>query len=161
MEKVAKRLKLSNSLKDYLKRMTLLHLRPIALVKKEVTDSAVRRLMVAAGDDLDDLMLLCRADITTRNPHRVKKYMKNFEIVESKMSNVIERDKLKSFQSPVRGDEIMKICHIMEGKKVGEIKRNIEEAILSGEIENDYDSAKEYLLNIKNKVLTVKPGNQK
>ncbi len=151
MERASKRLKLSNTIREFLKKMTLLHLRPISLVKKEVTDSAVRRLMVAAGDDLDDLMLLCRADITTRNPHRVEQYMKNFEIVELKMSNVVERDKLKAFQSPVRGDEIMKICNLTEGKKIGEIKGAIEEAILSGEIDNDYESAKDYLLKIKEK----------
>ncbi|MCH7612710.1 MAG: HD domain-containing protein [Candidatus Marinimicrobia bacterium] len=149
LEKIARRLKLSNELKNYLKNLTMLHLRPINLVKNEVTDSAVRRLMVSAGDDLDDLMILCRADITTRNPHRVKKYMKNFEIVEEKMSDVNERDKMKSFQSPVRGDEIMKICNLKEGKKVGEIKNAIEEAILNGDIENDYESAKEYLNKIK------------
>jgi tRNA nucleotidyltransferase/poly(A) polymerase len=149
LEKVARRLKLSNELKNYLKKLTMLHLRPISLVKNEVTDSAVRRLMVSAGDDLDDLMTLCRADITTRNPHRVKEYLKNFEIVEEKMSDVVERDKMKSFQSPVRGDEIMKVCGLKEGRKVGEIKEAIEEAILNGDIDNDYESAKEYLNKIK------------
>ena len=88
IDTVAKRMKLSNDLKDYLKKLTLLHLRPIALVKNIVTDSAVRRLMVAAGEDLEDLMILCRADITTKNPKRVKRYLKNFEKVEEKMANV-------------------------------------------------------------------------
>ena len=95
--------------KDYLKKLTLLHLRPIALVKDVVTDSAVRRLMVAAGEHLDDLMTLCKADITTKNPKRVKQYLKNFEMVEKKMANVIERDAMKIFQSPVRGAEIMAV----------------------------------------------------
>ena len=107
IDTVAKRMKLSNDLKDYLKKLTLLHLRPIALVKNIVTDSAVRRLMVAAGEDLEDLMLLCRADITTKNPKRVKRYLKNFEKVEEKMANVNKRDEMVAFQSPVRGDEIM------------------------------------------------------
>ena len=102
LNKVAKRMKLSNELKDYIKKLTLLHLRPIALAKKEITDSAVRRVMVMAGDDIDDLLTLCRADITTKNPQRVKKYMSNFEQVELKMKDVAERDALKSFQSPVR-----------------------------------------------------------
>ena len=87
---------------------------PIALAKKEITDSAVRRVMVMAGDDIDDLLTLCRADITTKNPQRVKKYMSNFEQVELKMKDVAGRDSLKSFQSPVRGAEIMKICGLTE-----------------------------------------------
>lgn len=149
LNKVSKGLKLSNELRDYLKKMTLLHLRPIALVKEEVTDSAVRRVMVAAGDDLDDLMILCRADITTRNPSRVKKYMKNFEIVEAKMSDVEERDAMRAFQSPVRGKEIMATLGLAEGKAVGKIKDAIEEAILNGEIDNNYDAAKDYMLKIK------------
>ena len=149
LNKVAQRFKLSNKLTDYLKKLTLLHLRPIALVKSEVTDSAIRRLMVAAGKDLDDLMILCRADITTKNPNRVKHYMKNFEIVEEKMKNVAERDAMCKFQSPVRGDEIMSICGLTEGRIVGVIKESIEEAILDGEIENTYIAAKQYLIKIK------------
>ncbi len=153
LNQVAKRLKLSNHLRDYLKKMTLLHLRPIALVKKEVTDTAIRRVMVTAGADLDDLMILCRADITTRNPHRLDKYLKNFELVERKMSDVEERDTMRRFQSPVRGEEIMEICGLQEGKVVGEIKSAIEEAILNGSIANDYAAAKEYLYKIKDDIL--------
>ena len=138
LNKVAYRLKLPNTLKEYLKKLTLLHLRPIALIKDIVTDSAVRRLMFAAGDDLDDLMILCRADITTKNPNRVKQYLKNFKKVEEKMSNVTERDAMKAFQSPVRG---------------AEIKEAIEEAILDGKIDNSYDAAKDYLLEIKDGIL--------
>ena len=149
LNKVAKRMKLSNELKDYIKKLTLLHLRPIALAKKEITDSAVRRVMVMAGDDIDDLLTLCRADITTKNPQRVKKYMSNFEQVEIKMKDVTERDALKSFQSPVRGAEIMKICGLKEGPVVGEIKFAIEEAILDEKIDNNYESAHEYLMEIK------------
>ena len=149
LNKIAKRMKLSNELKDYIKKLTLLHLRPIALAKKEITDSAVRRVMVMAGDDIDDLLTLCRADITTKNPQRVKKYMSNFEQVEIKMKDVTERDALKSFQSPVRGAEIMKICGLKEGPVVGEIKFAIEEAILDEKIDNNYESAHEYLMEIK------------
>ena len=149
LNKVAQRFKLSNKLTVYLKKLTLLHLRPIALVKSEVTDSAIRRLMIAAGEDLDDLMILCRADITTKNPNRVKRYMKNFEIVEGKMKNLVERDAMSKFQSPVRGDEIMSICGLTEGRIVGVIKESIEEAILDGKIENTYVAAKQYLIKIK------------
>ncbi len=154
LNKVAKYLKLPNELRDYLKKLTLLHLRPIAIVNSEVTDSAIRRVIVAAGDEIDDLMTLCRADITTRNPNRVKKYLQNFEIVEAKMSNVEERDALRAFQSPVRGKEIMKTFGLFEGKEIGKIKHAIEEAILNGEIENEYDSAREYMLKIKDEILT-------
>ena len=153
LNKVAKRMKLSNELKDYIKKLTLLHLRPIALAKKEITDSAVRRVMVMAGDDIDDLLTLCRADITTKNPQRVKKYMSNFEQVELKMKDVAERDSLKSFQSPVRGAEIMKTCGLTEGPVVGEIKVAIEEAILDGKIDNNYESAYDYLMKIKDAYL--------
>ena len=149
LNKIAKRMKLSNELKDYIKKLTLLHLRPIALAKKEITDSAVRRVMVMAGDDIDDLLTLCRADITTKNPQRVKKYMSNFEQVEIKMKDVTERDALKCFQSPVRGSEIMKICGVKEGPVVGQIKFAIEEAILDEKIDNNYESAHEYLMEIK------------
>ena len=151
LNKVGKRMKLSNSLKEYLKKLTLLHLRPIALAKKEISDSAIRRLMVAAGDDVSDLLTLCRADITTKNPNKIKKYLSNFERVESKMSDVSERDKMKAFQSPVRGKEIMKILNFEPGKAVGKIKSETEEAILDGKIENSYDQALEYLMSIKNR----------
>ena len=157
LNKVAKRMKLSNELKDYIKKLTLLHLRPIALAKKEITDSAVRRVMVMAGDDIDDLLTLCRADITTKNPQRVKKYMSNFEQVELKMKDVAERDALKSFQSPVRGAEIMKICGLTEGPVIGEIKVAIEEAILDGKIDNNYESAYEYFMKIKDEYLKSVP----
>ncbi len=149
LDKVGSRMKLSNSLKDYLKKLTLLHLRPIALAKKDISDSAVRRVMVSAGEDIDDLMTLCRADITSKNPDKVKKYMGNFERVDALMKDVVERDALKAFQSPVRGDVIMKECGLTEGKQVGQIKSAIEDAILEGEIENSYDSAFDYMMKIK------------
>lgn len=154
LNEVAKYLKLPNELRDYLKKLTLLHLRPIAIVNSEVTDSAIRRVIVAAGDELDDLMTLCRADITTRNPNRVKKYLQNFEIVEAKMSNVEEKDALRAFQSPVRGKEIMETFGLFEGKEIGKIKHAIEEAILNGDIENEYDAAKEYMFKMKDEILT-------
>ena len=149
LDKVIQRMKLSNNLGAFLKKMTLLHLRPIALAKKGVTDTAIRRLMVSAGDDIDDLMTLCRADITTKNPKKVKKYMQNFERVDELMKNVQERDAFRAFQSPVRGDEIMDICAIREGKIVGRIKKAIENAILDGKIDNDHKEALDFLYKIK------------
>jgi len=153
LDQIARRMKLPNELRDYLKKMTELHLRPIVLAKEGVTDSAIRRLMVAAGDEIDDLMTLCRADITSKNPRLVQQYMGNFERVERKMQDVQERDAMQAFQSPVRGDVIMKVCGIGEGKLVGKIKSAIEEAILGGEIENTYEAAYEYLLTIKDQFL--------
>ena len=107
--------------------------------------------MVAAGDDIDDLMTLCRADITTKNPNKVNKYMKNFERVDSLMKDVKERDLFSQFQSPVRGKEIMELFNLEEGKKVGKLKKEIEEAILDGKIDNNYDDALNYLNQIKDK----------
>ena len=153
INKVAVRMRLPNKLKIFLKKLTLLHLRPIALVKDIVTDSAVRRLMVLAGDDLNDLMTLCRADITTKNPNKVKRYLNNFEKVEEKMKNVLKLDSMKAFQSPVRGREIMSICQIPESKTVGEIKSAIENAILEGEIDNTYEASLNYLMKIKHNYL--------
>ena len=150
---VAVRMRLPNNLKFFLKKLTLLHLRPIALVKDIVTDSAVRRLMVLAGDDLNDLMTLCRADITTKNPNKVKRYLNNFKKVEEKMKNVLKLDTMKAFQSPVRGKEIMSICQIPESKTVGEIKSAIENAILEGEIDNTYEASLNYLMKIKHHYL--------
>ena len=153
VDKMAKRMKLSNQTREFLKKLTLLHLRPISLAKEDVTDSAVRRLMVTAGEEVDDLMTLCRADITSKNPKLVKKYMENFQRVETFMQNVKERDAYRAFQSPVRGDQIMKECGLPPGKTVGKIKEAIENAILDGEIANDYDAAHEYFLKIKEEFL--------
>ena len=146
-------MKLSNSLKNYLMTMTKLHLRPIALAKRNITDSAVRRVMVEAGEYLDDLMVLCRADITTKNPQKVKKYIANFDKVESIMQDVKLRDEMRAFQSPVRGKEIMEVLKLKPGRDVGKIKKAIEDAILDGKIDNTYDSAFDFMMSIKDKVL--------
>ena len=151
LHKVSKRLRLSNQLSNYLKKLTLLHLRPIALAKNGVTDSAVRRLMVSAGSEIDDLMTLCRADITTKNPKLVNRYLRNFDLVEDRMKVVLNKDSAKKFQSPVRGSEIMEIFNIKEGKKVGELKKSIEDAILDGVIRNTYEDAKQFLIEQKEK----------
>ena len=146
---ISSHMKFSNSTRDYIAKLTALHLRPISLAKKDVTDSAIRRLIVDAGEEIDDLMKLCRADITTKNPKNITKYLGNFDRVEKRMNEVIEIDKLKAFQSPVRGDEIMKMFDLDPGKEVGKIKTMVEDAIISGEISNDYSSAMSFLDQIK------------
>ncbi len=146
---ISSNMKFSNSTRDYIAKLTALHLRPISLAKKDVTDSAIRRLIVDAGEEIDDLMKLCRADITTKNPKNITKYLGNFDRVEKRMNEVIEIDKLKAFQSPVRGDEIMKMFDLGPGKEVGKIKTMVEDAIINGEISNDYSSAMTFLDQIK------------
>ena len=146
---ISSNMKFSNSTRDYIAKLTALHLRPISLAKKDVTDSAIRRLIVDAGEEIDDLMKLCRADITTKNPKNITKYLGNFDRVEKRMNEVIEIDKLKAFQSPVRGDEIMKMFDLDPGKEVGKIKTMVEDAIINGEIKNDYSSAMSFLDQIK------------
>ena len=146
---ISKSMKFSNSTRDYIVKLTALHLRPISLAKKNVTDSAIRRLIVDAGEEIDDIMKLCRADITTKNPKNITKYLGNFDRVEKRMNEVIEIDKLKAFQSPVRGDEIMKMFDLPPGKEVGKIKTMVEDAIINGEIKNDYSSAISFLDQIK------------
>ena len=133
--------------------MTKLHLRPIALAKKNITDSAIRRLMVESGENIDDLMILCRADITTKNQKKVEKYINNFNRVEESMKDVKLRDELRNFQSPVGGKEIMKLLNIKAGKKVGKVKSFIEESILNGDIDNTYDASLDLLMKNKSKFL--------
>ncbi len=146
---ISSSMKFSNSTRDYIAKLTALHLRPISLAKKDVTDSAIRRLIVDAGEEIDDLMKLCRADITTKNPKNITKYLGNFDRVEKRINEVVEVDKLKAFQSPVRGDEIMKMFDLDPGKEVGKIKAMVEDAIINGEIKNDYSSAMSFLDQIK------------
>lgn len=149
VKQIFRKLRLPFNKINYVKKLIRLHLRPIALAKEEVTDSAIRRLIVAAGDDLEDLITLCRADITSKNPDKVSKYLHNYENVMNKVREVKEKDKLRAFQSPVKGETIMEVCNLQPSKKVGEIKTAIEEAILNGEIGNTYEEAYEYLLKIK------------
>lgn len=154
MKNIFTRMRLPMNKLDYVKKLISLHLRPIALSEENVTDSAFRRLATEAGEDLKDLFILCRADITSKNPEKVKKYLENFDKVEKRIFEVQEKDNLRNFQSPVRGDEIMKICNLPPCKKVGTIKKKIEEAILDGIIPNEYDAAKEYLMKIKDDILS-------
>ncbi|MBM4167893.1 MAG: HD domain-containing protein [Ignavibacteria bacterium] len=138
---------------SYVEKLVRLHLRPMALVDEMVTDSAVRRLLFEAGEDVDDLMLLCRADITSKNPRLVSQVRANYDRVVEKMEEVEEKDRIRNWQPPLRGDEIMKICGIEPGPTVGRLKQAITDAILDGIIPNDHESALAYLLKIKDEIL--------
>lgn len=151
---IFRRMKLPLANVEYVEKLIRLHQRPMALVDDGVSDSAVRRLAFQAGDALEDLFILCRADITTKNPKLTEKYLNNYEIVAQKVIDVQEKDKLREFQSPVRGEEIMETCGLQPCKAVGIIKTNIEEAILDGDIPNEYEAAKEFFLENKDKWLS-------
>lgn len=148
-KRIFRKMKLPMDKLAYVEKLVRLHQRPMALVDGETTDSAYRRLAALAGEDLEDLFIHCKADITTKNPKKMDKYLENYNEVFSKIKEVQENDQLRAFQSPVRGEEIMKISNIKPSRLVGYIKNEIEEAILEGIIPNEYDSAKKYFIENK------------
>jgi len=150
---IFRRMKLPLEHSNYVETLVRLHQRPMVLVDDGVTDSAIRRLAVHAGDTLDDLFLLCKADITTKNSKKAERYLRNYEKVYQKILDVRERDHLRAFQSPVRGEEIMELCALQPSPAIGYIKHMIEEAILEGIIPNDHEEAKNLLLQKKDQWL--------
>jgi len=154
---IFKRMRLPFDRLSYVEKLVRLHLRPMALVDEGVTDSAVRRLLFEAGEEVDDLMMICRADITSKNPKLVGQVRRNYDLVVEKMAEVEEKDRIRSWQPPIKGEEIMQVCGLEPGPIVGKLKTAITDAILDGRIPNDHDAALAYLLSIKDEIVGETP----
>ena len=142
--------------KRQVKKLVTLHLRPIVLAQDIVTDSAIRRLLFDAGDDIEDLMTLCDADITSKNPTKVKKYLNNFQLVRNRLKEVEKKDHIRNFQPPVDGLEIMQLFNLKEGKEIGILKDAIKDAILDGEVKNNKKDALIFIIK-KAKEINLTP----
>jgi putative nucleotidyltransferase with HDIG domain len=157
VKKIFQRMRFPLEHVPYIEKLIRLHLRPQALVDDGVTDSAVRRLIFETGNDIDDLITLCRADITSKNQKLIEQVKYNYDLLIKKMIEVEEKDRIRNWQPPLRGEEIMQVCGLTEGPMVGVLKNMITDAILDGTIPNEHDAAKQYLLSIKDSIMNQAP----